>query len=86
MGEHFIPRYTTGGQKTISKIQFFPSTVDSRNPTQVTRFVWHLAGQDNKVLMRKPDIKETKNNSVPVHDKGQGRIILSAGSPQVTGK
>lgn len=85
MGEHFVPPYTTGGQKTISKTQFFPSTVDSRNQTQVIRFVWHLAGQVNMVLMRKPDIQETKNNSVPMHDKGQGRITLSADSPQVTG-
>lgn len=77
MGEHFVPQYTTGGQKTISKTQFFPSTVDSRNQTQVIRFVWHLAGQVNKVLMRKPDIQETKNNSILMHNKGQGRIISS---------
>ena len=37
------------------------------------------------VLMRKPDIQETKNNSVSMHDKGQDRITLSADSPQVTG-
>lgn len=75
----------TGGQNAIFKTQFFPSTVDSRNQTQIIRFVWHLAGQVNKVLMRKPDIQETKNDSVPMLDKGQGRITMSADSPQVTG-
>lgn len=39
--------------------------MDSRDQTQAARFVWHLAGLVNEVLMRKPEIQETKDNSVP---------------------
>lgn len=47
------------------------STVDFRNQTQVIRFVWHLAGLVNMVLMRKPDIPKPILSLCMIKDKAE---------------